>query len=131
MPPAKKVTVSELAAAQIESAARAKLDGRRHRPPSDEAFFRDFPFIAAWLTFCELPDGTVKVPAAIQIRVDDGDFRVTLQDSATGQAASGLSGTLDGCFRALESVLADPNVKWQIWQDSKQKLRKPRPDKDA
>lgn len=131
MPPPKKPQLSDLAAAQIEAAAKAKLGGRRGRPPSDETFFRDFPFIAAWLTFCELPDGTVKVPGCVQIRVDDGDFRATLQDAATGQAATALSATLEGCFKALEATLSDPNCKWQIWQDSKQKLRKPAKNGEA
>lgn len=119
------------ALAQIQSAAMAKLDGRKNRPPTDEAFFRDFPFIAAWMTFDKLPDGTWKVPAQVIIRVDDGDFRVTLQDSATGQAASALSATLEGCYAALEKTLADPALKWQVWQERGLKLKKATSEKSS
>jgi hypothetical protein len=121
----KAIAARNAALESIQQAAVAKKVGRRTVPPSDPEFPTRWPALFAWMTFDFLPNGYQKQPSTVQVKVDNGDFRVTLQDQATEQALTALSATLEGCWDALERALVDPNAKWQVWQ-SKEKLRGPK-----
>lgn len=83
-----------------------------------------WPSLWAWLTTIDAGRDHVKQPAIMKITAGPEGFIASLTDNDLCASLDASSGTLEGCFDALENALNGPTPAIRSWAKKQPQLRK-------
>jgi hypothetical protein len=109
----------------VEQAVLSRLNGLATQLPCDKETETQYPNLWAWLSTTVTPMGYKKERAELRIKIEQGDFQVSLSDNSLRMSLTAWSATLPGCFLALEKALASPDAKWSVWRKGKASVEAP------
>lgn len=87
--------------------------------PSDAQLERSCPLLWSLLTQTRFRDGTIRVPASLEINASDGWWLVTLRDHASHQQCSCYAETLAEVPQSLENIMANADECWRPYKSRK------------
>lgn len=99
--------------------ASAKKQGKHET--SDEAFAKKFPTLLEFLTTAEWEDGTARETSTLTVFIEDGAFKVAVNDRDLKQSIYLTGKTLQDALGAAERALGGGTADWRAWSGKKRK----------
>lgn len=93
-------------------------------PVLDEAFVRDYPTLAEFLTRVLWEPGVPREKGSVFVFYEDGVFKACLNDKDSLQVAFTSSTTFTGLWKALEKGLKANSLDWRLSTQGKASKRK-------
>lgn len=88
---------------------------------ADPQFEKRFPRVWEYLTLLHFDDGSARELSKLSIFVENGKFKVALNDAAEKASLYVSGDTVDGVLKALESTLGHDNPEWRAWNQNTKK----------
>jgi len=87
--------------------------GGAERPCADQAFVRNYPALAEFVSLGVLPDGTTRETSTINVSFSHGTFKAFLNDRDSLQSLCVTAETFQGLLEALEGQLQSDSPGWR------------------
>jgi len=86
---------------------------------TDEGFAKKYPTILEYLTTTKWDDGTAREASKLSLFIEDGVFKVAVNDVDLKRSLYTSGETLEGALRATEKALQMPEADWRAWNKGK------------
>lgn len=83
---------------------------------ADDAFAQAYPTLSSFLTETEWEDGSTREAASVTLFIDDGLFKLALNDRDGERTAYVAKSMFKACWEALEKGLVGGSLDWRKWR---------------
>lgn len=90
---------------------------------ADEASLKKYPTLVEYLTTLRWEDGTDRKPSSLSIFVEDGAWKVAVNDKDLQRSLYISGETLQDALGSVEKALRGENADWRAWNAAKGKKR--------
>ena len=105
----------------VKRAEQARDAAKTGERASDAAFRARYPALYEWLSLDQYDDGQPRETATLLVFLDDGAFKVCLNDRDQGRSLWATGGSFDASLQALEAFLATGEGDWRSSGQGRQK----------
>ena len=81
----------------------------------DAKFCKDFPLLLTYLTDGRWEDGSARILSTISLSVEDGRWKLCLNDKDLRRSLYFTGDTLQDVFRSVEKALGGSSADWRKW----------------
>lgn len=91
------------------------------RAVGEDGFAKKHPLLLSYLQDVSYDDGSSREPSSMSVFVEDGLFKIALNDRDLKRSAYVSADTLSGCMAALEAQLGKGVADWRAWNKGSKK----------
>lgn len=84
-------------------------------PLTDDKFAKKYPTVLEYLTDVQWDDGTERERSTVSLFIEDGAFKLALNDKALRRSLYVTADTMEAAFSVLERSLQAPQADWRGW----------------
>jgi hypothetical protein len=86
---------------------------------TDERFAKQYPTLLEYMTTESWEDGGKREPSSLSVRIEGGEFLVSLNDKANKASVYTTAGSIQEALKLMEGALVSGKAPWRVWKGKK------------